>query len=610
MSNLIIGTAGHIDHGKTALIHAINGYEGDETKEEKQRGITIDLSFSNLQRGSRNIAFIDVPGHEKLVKNMIAGAFGFDAVMLIVSAAEGIMPQTVEHIEIINLLGIKNIILTLTKKDLVDEDTLKQTREKTLKFLEEFDFDIVFVQEVSIYDEQSIETLKDKLFTLDASAKPNENFFRYYVDRVFSPKGIGTVVTGTILGKPLLLNEEVFICEAAKKSKIKNIQVHGENAIEAGISSRAALNLQGVNIKDIHRGSLISKKGFLRGFKNIDISFKALKDKEVHHNRVYSCFIGSKKLDVKVLIYDCDSSTREGIANIKANSEIFSIFGEKLILREGNDTIAGGVVLNPINDPMKKPQKKKMLEFLAKGEITNAYSVLLEAHKKGLGLISSAQRFALSHEEAITYAKELDNAFVDETDLVIYPISTKDIIKNSIKDIYSKNTYALLSITSVKLRLKWASENFIKLVMDELISEEFLIQDNNLYKNANITEDFMVKLEQSVLQRLENEGLTPTAPYNIYDELDLDRKMGDDILKSLCAKKKVQRLQSNVFIHTDSLNQLVLNMRAIMKTEGYIDIKNFKEKYPMSRKYLVTYLDYLDKFGDVKKEDQRRVLMS
>ncbi len=609
MSNLIIGTAGHIDHGKTALIHAINGYEGDETKEEKQRGITIDLSFSNLQRGERNIAFIDVPGHEKLVKNMIAGAFGFDAVMLIVSAAEGIMPQTVEHIEIINLLGIKNIILTLTKKDLVDELTLNDTKAKTIKFLEEFDFDILFVQEVSIYDEQSIETLKDKLFTLDASAKPNENFFRYYVDRVFSPKGIGTVVTGTVLGKPLLLNEEVFICEASKKSKIKNIQVHGENALEAGISSRAALNLQGVNIKDIQRGSLISKKGFLRGFKNIDISFKSLKDKEVHHNRVYSCFIGSKKLDVKVLIYDCDTSVGSGIANIKASSEIFSIFGEKLILREGNDTIAGAVVLNPINDPMKKPQKKKMLEFLAVNEITNAYTVLLEAHKKGLGLISSAQRFALSHEEAIKYAKELDNAFVDEKDLIIYPISTKEIIKTAIKDIYSKNTYALLSITSVKLRLKWASESFIKLVVDELIEEDFLVQDNNLYKNANITEDFMVKLEQAVLERLANEGLTPTAPYNIYDELDLDRKMGDDILKSLCSKKKVQRMQSNVFIHTDSLNQLVLNMRAIMKEEGYIDIKNFKEKFPMSRKYLVTYLDYLDKFGDVKKEDQKRVLL-
>lgn len=610
MSNLIIGTAGHIDHGKTALIKALNGYEGDETKEEQQRGITIDLSFSNLSRGQQNISFIDVPGHEKLVKNMIAGAFGFDAVMLVVSAQEGIMPQTVEHIEIINLLGIKNIMLTLTKKDLVDEETLNLTKEKTVEFLKEFDFDILFVEAVSIFDDKSIFHLKDKLFKLNSSQKPLENFFRYYVDRVFSPKGIGTVVTGTVLGKPIELNEEIFVCELQKKSKIKNIQLHGENKLEAGISSRAALNLQGVNAKDIQRGFLISKKGFLRGFKNIDIAFKALKNKEVHHNRVYSCFVGSKKLDAKVLIYDCNTHQNEGLATIKCSSEIFCIFGEKLILREGNDTIAGGTILNPVNDPMKKPQKKKMLEFLSKNEIANAYSILLQAHKKGLGLISSAQRFALSHEDAIKHARELENAFVDEKDLIIYPMSTKETIKNSIKDIYTKNAYALLSINSLKLRLKWASEGFIKLVFDELIAEDFLVQDNNLYKNANIKEDFMLNLEQNVLDQLETEGLTPTAPYNIYDELDLDRKMGDTILKSLCAKKKVQRMQSNVFIHTDSLNILVQNMRAIMRNEGYIDIKNFKEKFPMSRKYLVTYLDYLDNFGDVKKQDQRRVLLT
>jgi len=280
MSNIIIGTAGHIDHGKTALIKALNGYEGDSTNEEKQRGITIDLSFSNLSKGQQNIAFIDVPGHEKLVKNMIAGAFGFDYVMLVVSAVEGIMPQTVEHIEIINLLGIKDIILTITKSDLVTKEELEIQKKKTLEFLDTFDFNIKFVQEVSIYEPKSIEDLKNNLFTIKNSSKQEENFFRYYVDRVFSPKGIGTIVTGTVLGKKLELNEKVFICEAQKESKIKNIQVHNENAIEANISSRAALNLQGINSTSIKRGDLITKKGFIRGFDEIDISFKALRGKK------------------------------------------------------------------------------------------------------------------------------------------------------------------------------------------------------------------------------------------------------------------------------------------------------------------------------------------
>ncbi|APW65345.1 selenocysteine-specific translation elongation factor [Poseidonibacter parvus] len=607
MANIIIGTAGHIDHGKTALIKALNGYEGDITNEEKQRGITIDLSFSNLSRGQQNIAFIDVPGHEKLVKNMIAGAFGFDYVMLVVSAYEGIMPQTVEHIEIINLLGIKNLILVITKSDLVSSDELEKTKEKSLAFLNEFDFDIKFTQEVSIFESESIEKLKNNLFTIKNSTKQEENFFRYYVDRVFSPKGIGTVVTGTVLGKKLELNEKVFICEAQKESKIKNIQVHNENVLEANISNRAALNLQGVNSSNIKRGDLITKKGHVRGFDEIDISFKALKGKKLHHNKSYTIFIGAKKLEAKILLFDSTQELESGFATIKADEKLFTIFAEKLIIRQGNQTISGGKVLNPIIDPMKKNQKRQLLEHLENNNFKDAYYELLQAHKKGLGIISSAQRFALSHSEAIEFAKNLENVFIDEKELVIYPIETKELIVDSIREIYTKNNYALLSNASIALRLKWASTSFIQAALDELENEGFLSKDNNLYKNANIIENFAKNLEDSFLARLKKEDITPTAPYNIYDELDLDRKLGDDILKSLTAKKHVVRLQHNLFIHAESLNNIIMKMKEIIKEDGHIDIANFKAKFPMSRKYLVTYLDYLDNFSNIKKIDNKRV---
>lgn len=609
MANIIIGTAGHIDHGKTALIKALNGYEGDSTNEEKQRGITIDLSFSNLTRGQQNIAFIDVPGHEKLVKNMIAGAFGFDYVMLVVSAVEGIMPQTIEHIEIINLLGIKDLILVISKSDLVSPEELELTKEKTLAFLNEFDFDIKFVQEVSIFQAESIEKLKNNLFTIKNSSKEEENFFRYYVDRVFSPKGIGTVVTGTVLGKKLELNEKVFISQAGKESKIKNIQVHNENVLEANISNRAALNLQGINSTNIKRGDLITKKGHVRGFDEIDISFKALKGKKVHHNKSYTIFIGAKKLEAKVLLFDSTDDLESGFATIKADENLFTIFAEKLIIRQGNETISGGKVLNPIIDPMKKNQKKQLLEYLNENNFEEAYYQLLQAHKKGLGIISSAQRFALSHEEAISFAHKLKNVFIDEKELVIYPIETREVIINSIREIYTKNSYALLSNASIGLRLKWASSSFIQSALDELKEEGFLNKDKNLYKNANIKEDFAKNLEDSFLDRLKKEDITPTAPYNIYDELDLDRKLGDDILKSLTAKKHVIRLQHNLFIHAESLNNIIMKMKEIIKEDGYIDIANFKERFPLSRKYLITYLDYLDNFSNIKKADNKRVFV-
>ncbi|RXK06003.1 selenocysteine-specific translation elongation factor [Halarcobacter bivalviorum] len=613
MNNYIIGTCGHIDHGKTALIHALNGYEGDSTKEEKQRGITIDLSFSNLSKGEKNVAFIDVPGHEKLVKNMIAGAFSFDCVMIVVSAVEKIMPQTIEHLEILNLLGVKNAILTVTKKDLVDEETLKRNKEEIEEFIKkEYDFNLLFSKAVSIYDEASINELKEKLFTLDANTKIEENFFRYYVDRVFSSSGSGTIVTGTVLGKPLQKDDKVFICDIKKEAKVKNLQVHGENSEISNISNRTAINLSNVNTSDLKKGFLISKKGYLRGFDKIDISFKALKNKKLKHNQKYSIFIGTKKVEGRVLLYNSTEALEleSGFAQLSLTEPIFSIYKEKIIIRQANDTIAGATVLNPIIDPMKKSQKIRLLESLENEEIEKAYRILLDAHKKGLGLVSSAQRFALSHEKALEYAKDLSEVFIDEESLVLYPIETKHLIKDTITNIYKKNQYALLSVASIALRLKWASENFIKLVMDELVNEKFLVQEGKLYKNSTIKEDFKQSLEKVILERLEKEDITPTAPYNIYDDLDIDRKMGDNILKALCAKKSVIRLQHNIFIHAQSLSRIVNEMRRIIKNDGYIDISNLKEKYPLSRKYLISYLDYLDNFSEIKKEENRRVLIS
>ena len=608
MSNIIIGTAGHIDHGKTALIRSLNGFEGDNTNEEKQRGITIDLSFSNLTRAERNIAFIDVPGHEKLIKNMIAGAFGFDYVMLVVSAKEGLMPQTIEHIEILSLLGIKNLILVITKKDLVDEQTLKEQESKIVEFLDEFEFNIKFIKAVSIYDEKSIEDLKNSLFTISNSTKNEENFFRFYVDRVFSVKGSGTVVTGTVLGKKIELEEKVFIPHLQKETKIKNIQVHNQNAIEANISNRAALNLSSVDINSLQRGDIITKKGFLRGFDTIDISFKCLKNKKLNHNQTYTLFIGAKKIDAKVLLFDSLTSLEDGFATLKIDEKIFTVFGEKVILRSANDTICGGVILNPIYDPMNKNQKRDLLKNLYKKDFKNAFKILLEAHKRGLGVVSSTQRFALSHDESLEFANSLEDVFVDKKELVIYPIKTKDEIVEFIKNIYIKNSYALLSSSSINLRVPWASIEFINSALDDLVQNGFLVKEGQLYKNANIKEDITKELENIFLERLKSEDITPTAPYNIYDDLDIDRKLGDDILKSLTAKKDVIRLQHNLFIHSQSLNKIIKSMREIIKQDGFIEIFNFKQRFDLSRKYLVCYLDYLDNFSDIKKVENRRVL--
>jgi selenocysteine-specific elongation factor len=535
---------------------------------------------------------------------MIAGAFSFDVIMIVVSAKEKIMPQTIEHLDILNILGLKKAIVVITKKDLVTQEELETNTQEILEFINSYDFDIVLSKSVSIYEEHTIEELKEELFKLEASEKPSQNFFRYYVDRVFSTKGSGTIVTGTVLGNPIYQNEKVFICDLKKEVKLKAIQVHGKDTQTAQISNRAALNLQNIDINLIKKGFIISKKGFLRGFNQIDISYNTLRDKELLHNALYSIYLGSKKIEARILILE------EGLATIKSQEEIYSIYGEKLIIRQGNSTIAGGVILNPIIDPMKKSQKLELMKQLKNNNISDAYKILIKVHKKGLGLVSSAQRFALSHEEALLFAKNLEDCFIDEKALVIYPMQTKDIIKDIIKDIYKKNKYALLSNSSISLRLVWASENFIELVLEELCKEQILIKDGNLYKNANIKEDIIDQLETIILTRLKEENFTPTAPYNIYDELDIDRKLGDTILKALTSKKQVIRIQHNLFIEAQILTNLINTMKNIIKKDGYIDIQNFKNHYNMSRKYMIAYLDYLDKLKNIENKDGKRYLIS
>jgi len=183
MRNIIIGTAGHIDHGKTSLIEAMTGYNGDELKEEKERGITIDLSFTNMKKGDINVSFIDVPGHERLLKNMISGAFGFDATLLVIDINEGVMPQTIEHLEVLNILKVKNIIVALSKCDLANKDRIEKRKKEIKELIKKYNLNLLKIFETSIYNDKSIEKLKNYLFTLPPRKINNVKFFRCYIKR-------------------------------------------------------------------------------------------------------------------------------------------------------------------------------------------------------------------------------------------------------------------------------------------------------------------------------------------------------------------------------------------------------------------------------------------
>lgn len=610
MNYTIVGTAGHVDHGKTALITALTGFEGDTLEEEKRRGITINLSFSSMQNESTNVAFIDVPGHEKLLKNMIAGAFGFDAALVVIDANEGIMPQTKEHLEILNLLHVNHILIALTKKDLATQERIE---ERSFEIQEHFKnlphLRLLEIIPVSIYDKTSIATLQNALYALPYTPKKSNGLFRYYVDRSFSIAGAGTVVTGTVLDGAIKVGEKLYAPELGKEFTIRNLQVHDADVPLALSSQRTAINLQNAQKTSFEKGALLCKKGFIRGFDKADVWIEGIGGHSLKHNAKINLFVGTKHVEARILFLEGEAEMAKGFATLHFQKELFLVYGEPFIVCASGRTIGGGRVLNPINDPMKKKTKLQLLEALNSKDFVIAFSLLVQMHKRGFGLISSNQRFGLNHDESKVIAKELEGIFIDEKGLVIYPLETKKELEKIIQAIYAKNTYALLSANSLSLKLKWASVLFIESVLKELCDKGILAFRNGVYKNPHIDIDNLDTLiEERIFGILKEGNITPEAPYNIYDSLDIDREMGDNALKRLTKSRKVVRLEHNLFITTEALSSIISTMRTIMSNEQGIDIKSFKAHFDISRKYLVAYLDYLDQFADIKKIGTQRVL--
>ena len=603
--SLIIGTAGHIDHGKTALIKELNGFEGDRLEEEQKRGITIDLSFSNLSRNGENIAFIDVPGHENLIKTMISGAYGFDACLFVVAANDGLMPQSLEHLEVLNILGVRSLIVALTKCDLASAELIEQRKSEIYAAAQNYkNLQILEIFPVSIKDSASIDELRNYLFTLKAANREQEGVFRYYIDRVFSLKGIGNVVTGTVIEGSVTKNEKLFNYDAGKEVQVRSVQSHDTFVDRAGVSSRVALNLTGIELNDLKKGQLLSKKGFFRGFREIDVIVFA---RELTHGQSVTFCVGAKAAPAKALVL----SEKEGgiFATFKFERDMFLKFDEPFVLIANGRVIGGGRVLNAVSEPMKKSSKISFLNALLKKDFVSAFAMLKDTHKNGFGIISAYQRFGLNHEEAVAIAKQTPNVFVDEKALNIYDLSAVDRIKSAVKFMIEKNEFAVFSATSISLKLSWASENIAQKALDELESAGAITKNDGVYTKTGVDmSKLKIRLEEKIYEILQSGNLAPLAPYNIYDELEIDRVSGDNALKKLTGIGRVVRLAHNLFVTSKALNEALAKLKAIIAAQGSVNVTNAKEALNLSRKYIIAYLEQLDLDPNIVKNGMDRVL--
>lgn len=606
MNYTIIGTAGHIDHGKSSLIKALNGFWGDENKEEQKRGITIDLSFSYLHEKDKTLAFIDVPGHEKLVSTMISGAYGFDACLLVVDINEGLKPQSIEHLHVLEFLKIQKIIIVFTKCDLIDK---KQIEKNTLQIKQQLSkfwhLQILQYLHVSIYDENSIKSLKNALLNIKNSPKNENTLFRCYIDRVFTIKGSGCVVTGTISSGEVQINDKIYIPNIDKMAIVKNIQIHNDFAQKAQNAQRVALNLAKISHSELKKGMLLTKKGYLRGFKSVDLFFKCINGAKLTHNMQVSLHVGSFKVVGKILLFD--EHLDVGFCTFKCDEELFLAFEDRCVLSFKAKVIAGGYVLNCIQDPMKKKDKLQLLNALHAKDFRCAFLHLCNIHKKGFGLISAYQRFGLTHEKSLQIAQDIDEIYTDCATLNLYHKEIFIVVKKIILDIFLKNEHALISEKSINLKHKWISENLAKKCLLMLQNEKKVEFFNGVYtKNGVDPKEIIDNIENKIYQILQEGDTAPLAPYNIYDLLDIDRKTGDDAFKNLTKNKKIIRLEHNLFITSTTLSKVMKMCEEIISLNGYIDIANFKQKLNLSRKYLIAYLENLDKYDNILKDGVKR----
>lgn len=612
MQCVIVATAGHIDHGKTSLIRALNGFEGDSSSEEKRRAITIDLSFSNLYfpEIDKNIAFVDVPGHHKFTKTMMTGAFACDVLLLVVSAKEGIMPQTLEHLRIAAFLGIQSVLVAITHKDIVDVqrcEIVKKELQELIALLKLTWIDCVFT---ALDDDKSIQSLRAILATL-TSKPPAIPLFRYYIDRSFEVVGAGCVVSGTVQGDCVHVKDQLMCCDTGVLVSVKAITMHKSKVDFAPPSSRAALNLS-AKLGELKCGYILSKKGYLRGFRKIDVVLHIFDGMpKIAHNSMIAMVIGSKKTMARVLLLQ-DFVPKDGIyqafATLETQEPVFAVFEEKFILKDGV-FLAGGAVLNPIADPLGKAQKLALLRTLFARDFAGAFAILVQAHKRGFGIISSMQRFGLRHEDALAILQTLPSVFVDSSALIVYPLIQIAHLQDIVCTMIAKNKNALLSEKSLCLRENWASEQLCAHVLTALVQNGKLRRENGLFLSTKSEIcDIAEYAKTQIFDALRAQGIAPLAPYNLYESLDIDRQSGDRALKSLCAARKVVRLQANLFVESVCLSGVLKQLRDIIAHEGFVDVALVKTHLGLSRKYAIAYLEYLDSFADIVKQNQRRML--
>lgn len=630
-ASIIVGTAGHIDHGKTTLIHALTGVNTDRLQEEQQRGITIELGFAPLDIGDLHIGFVDVPGHEKFVKHMLAGAGGIDAMLLIVAADESIMPQTREHVEICRLLNIKSALVAITKTDLADEETVELVTLEVTDLIEANGYGDAEIIPVSATDGAGLDSLKEAFTRLAETVEQKRlNVIpRLPIDRVFTLKGFGTIVTGTLVSGALKVGDTVELLPSQTKSVVKNLQVHGENVSEAVAGHRVAVNVPGLGTADIERGEMITQYGVLQPSAILDLHCSVLASSpcDLEHNQRVRFHTGSAELIGRIALLDgrriAINST--GFVRIRLERPTSALIGDRFVLRRYSPmmTIGGGVVLD--NQPSSASvDKKTLLDNLSNRIASEEELWPLQLVKTHPGIISAAEitgRFGLLKNEAEQMMRQAlengDAVEIDPSPLQICNRNYFEYLENCLVEALQNQheTQSLMEGFALDSLKKYFPHDVSDQVYRAVV--RILEQENKISISSGLISlsGFKVSLgddEQSIYEAISDSfrkaGMSPPNPAE--EIAKHSHKNAKSIFDLLIARGELKRIAKDFFLHRKALDDLVNSIKNRAGQDGFV-VPDFKEWFGISRKYAIPLLEYLDsqsityRDGDVRKLSKR-----
>ncbi|MEP7074895.1 MAG: selenocysteine-specific translation elongation factor [Acidobacteriota bacterium] len=638
--DIVVGTAGHIDHGKTALVKALTGVDTDRLPEEKQRGITIDLGFADVTLGEVHLGFVDVPGHERFVKNMLAGACGIDVVMLVVAADEGVMPQTREHFDICRLLDVPSGLVVLTKKDLVDEETLDIARLQIAELAAVSFLENAPVIAASSRTSEGLDELRDALTALGKNVlRRNDRYVtRLPIDRSFSVKGFGAVVTGTLASGSIAGADELELLPVGRIVRVRGLQTHGSSVKHVHSGQRTAVNLGGIDHGDIVRGMVLAEKNALRSTQVIDAKIDMLASAEhslMSRQRV-RVHIGTAEILARAAVLNDTGEIeagQQGLVQLRLESPVVAVPGERLILRSYSPqtTIAGGAVLDPLSTRHKKKEILSARSFLSRlegalNDPVELVQVLTDSSgESGLTLPELQARTGL-RTEVLNQALERN-------------IEKRSLLAAGGTLISTQNFRVLIEATVARIQSHHRDEPLLKGISRETLREQlFAHTGSEVFKHVlgDLERVGKISIEKDTLsitaaapQLSAQETIVQDRLRKTYTEAELEVPRLADALKVstkdtqlrpdnarkifqlLLEAGEIVKVTDEFFFSRSALNNVIEKLRAFAgkTSDRLIDVPKFKEIAGVSRKYAIPLLEYLDREKITRRSGDKRYIL-